>query len=185
MRALSAQHFLPGKGHHIELAVIEFLGKGCRRGVANSQSFALCRDEPAIGNPYAGSRAIPGEDHIAAEIHIGKIGQFAIGRFENPHIGQLQLLGDIGDPALAKTLPGKHVDAALAQKRPQCHLHGAGVGRRHDAYPVAFGNLKNLARQPDGLGKLGLAFLGAVRAAQQGVVERFRRPARALGAGSG
>ena len=64
------------------------------------------------------------------------------------------------------------------------HLDGAGVGRRHDADAVVGRHLQQFAGQVDGLLELGLAELGAVRAAERGIVERLERPAGTLGAGT-
>ena len=71
-----------------------------------------------------------------------------------------------------------------AEQRPQRHLDGAGVGGRHDADPVVGRNLEDFAGQLDRLLELGLADLGAVRAAERGIVERLKRPAGTLGAGT-
>ncbi len=100
------------------------------------------------------------------------------------HVVELQLLDHVGDPAGAEALPGDHVDAALAEQRPQRHLDGAGVGRRHDADAVVGRNLKHLAGQLDRLLELGLADLGAMRAAERGVVQRLERPAGTFCAGT-
>ena len=91
---------------------------------------------------------------------------------------QLELLDDVGDPALAEALPGEHVDAARAEQRPQRHLDGAGVGGRHDADAVVGRHFEHLARQIDRAFELGLAGLGAVRAPERSVFEGFERSSR-------
>jgi hypothetical protein len=71
-----------------------------------------------------------------------------------------------------------------AEQRPQRHLDGAGVGGRHDADAVVGGNLQNVAGQRDRLLELGLADLGAVRAAERRVNKRIERPAGTLRTGT-
>ena len=44
------------------------------------------------------------------EIDLGEIGQLAVGRLERRHVLELELLGDVGDPAFAEAFPGEHVD---------------------------------------------------------------------------
>ncbi len=63
----------------------------------------------------------------------GEIGQPAVGRGQHARIGELELLHDVGCPALGEALEGQHVDAARAEQRPQRHLDRAGIGGRHDA----------------------------------------------------
>ena len=98
---------------------------------------------------------------------------------------QLQLLGGVGHPALAEALPGQRVDAACAQHGPHGHLEGAGVGGRHDAADVAGGQAQQRLGLVDGELQARLAFLGAMRAAEERLVERLQGPAGALGAGAG
>ena len=133
---------------------------------------AVGRNEIGIRNAHAGGRAVPGEDHVAVEIDRREIGQPAVVRFDDAGIGELELLDDIGDPAGAEALPGDHVDAARAEQRPQRHLDRAGVGGRHDADPVVGRHLQDVAGELDRLLELGLADLGAVRAAERGSIER-------------
>ena len=48
MRALAAQHLLPGEGHHIELGEIQVLREGRRGRIADRQAFAVGRNPVAI-----------------------------------------------------------------------------------------------------------------------------------------
>ena len=89
-------------------------------------------DPVAIGNAHAGGGAVPGEHHVAVEIELGKIGQLAVGALEKARTSLSLIARPIGDPIAAKRFPGEHIDAARAEKRPQRHLHRAGVGSRHD-----------------------------------------------------
>ena len=66
-----------------------------------------------FGHAHARGRAVPGEDHVAVEIDAAEIGQLAVVGLDRADVGELQLLDDVGDPALAEALPGEHVDAAL------------------------------------------------------------------------
>src|SRR5207302_5694430 len=93
----------------------------------------------------------------------------------------LELLGYIGDPALAEALPGQEVDAARAEQRPQRHLDGARIGGRHDADPVIGGQAEHGARAVDDLAQLRLAGRAAMRAPETGIVQRRQRPTRTLG----
>jgi hypothetical protein len=55
-----------------------------------------------------------------------------------PNLGvQIQLLGNVGDPAGAEALPCEHCDRARTDQRPDGHLHRSGVGSRDDSKPVA------------------------------------------------
>ena len=98
---------------------------------------------------------------------------------------ELELLGDVGHPALAEALPGQRIDAARAQHGPHRHLEGAGVGGRHDAAHVAGGQAQQRLGLVDGELEARLAFLGAMRAAEERLVEVLEGPAGALGAGAG
>ena len=75
-----------------------------------------------------------------------EIGQLAVGRVEHARVLELQLLDDVGDPALAEALPGQHVDAARAEQRPQRHLDRAGIGGGHDAEAIILGHAEQRAR---------------------------------------
>ena len=103
----------------------------------------------------------------------GQIRQCAVGRFDDARVLELQLLDHVGDPAGAEGFPGDHVDAALAEQRPQRHFDGAGVGGGHDADAVVGRHLEHFARQRDGLFQLGLADLGAMRAAEGSLFQRL------------
>lgn len=186
MRGLAAEHLLPGEGDDIELGPIELLGEGGRGRVADRQPLAVIGDPAGVDDAHARGRAVPGEDDVAVlAVDLLQVRQFAIGGGEGAHIRQLELLGDVGDPALAKALPGDHVDAAGAQHRPHRHLDGAGVGGRHDADAVIGRDLQHLARQVDREFELVLADLGAVRAAERCITKGLEGPAGALGAGAG
>ena len=139
-----------------------------------------------FGHPHAGGGAVPGEDHVAGcRIDRGEVRQFAVRRLDDARVLQLELLDDVRDPALAEAFPGQHVDAAGAEQRPQGHLDGARIGRRHDADPVVGRHFQNLAGEVDGALQAALAELRTVRAAEGGILEMVEGPAGALGAGSG
>ena len=181
MTALAAQNLLPGEGDDIELGEIEVLRKSSRGRVADRQTLAVSRNEIGIGNAHAGGGAVPGEDHVAVEIDVGKVRAARHNRrFELAGVLELELLDDIGDPASAEAFPGNHVDAALAEQRPERHFDGAGVGSRHDADAVIRRHVQNFTGKVDGLLQLGLADLGAVRPAERGIGKRFKRPTGAL-----
>ncbi len=185
VRGLAAQHLLPGEGHHIELVERQRLRERGRGSVADREPGTVGLDPVAVRHAHARRSAVPGEHHVVGEIDLAQVRQLAIGRLQHAGVLELELLGDVGDPALAEAFPGEHVDAARAEQGPQRHLDRAGVGRRHDADAIAGRHLQDFTGEVDGALELGLARLGAVRAADQRVLEDLEVPARALGAGPG
>ena len=115
----------------------------------------------------------------------GEIGQFAIGGAPHGDVFELQLLGDVADPAFAEGFPGQHGHRLRPEQRPERHFDRAGVGGRHDADAVIRRHLQHFAGQIDGALELGLARFRAVRAAKNGGVEILGVPAGALGARAG
>ena len=102
------------------------------------------------------------------EVDLREIGQLAVARLEHAHVVELELLEDVGDPALAEALPGQHVDAArrraatTAPSRPRrCRTPArCRCGSRRGSPRIG-------ARPVDHLGEPGLAVGGAVRAAER------------------
>ncbi len=166
------------------LCEIKLLREGGRGGVADGQALAVGRDPVAVRHAHARRGAVPGEDHVAVEVDLGQVRQIAVASLELADIGELQLLDHIGDPAGAEAFPGNHVDAALAEQRPQRHLDSTCIRRRHDADAVACRDLKDFARQLDRLFELCLADLGAMGAAERGIPQRLDRPAGTFCAGT-
>ena len=162
-------------------------------GCANAAEVASQIARPArsagiqsrVGDADARCGAVPGEHHVVRPVDGGKIGQFAITGLEDRDVLEPQLPDDIVHPAFAEGFPGQHGDRTRAEQRPQRHLDRAGVGCRHDPDPVAGRNLQYLAGEIDGAPELGLAKLGAMRAAERGVGEGLKAPAGVLGAGAG
>ena len=109
MRGLAAQRLLPGEGRHVELGPIEPLRERGGSGVADGQARAVGGDPVAVGHAHAGGRAVPGEDDVVAEIDLCEIRQRTIGRLQRSDVPELQLLDDVGNPALAETLPGENL----------------------------------------------------------------------------
>ena len=116
---------------------------------------------------------------------MAEIRQLAVGRFDQRHVLEFQLLDHVGDPAFAERFPGEHRDRARAEQRPQRHLDRAGVGSRHDADTEFRRNLQNFSGEIDRPLELRAARLGAVRAGEKRVGEDLQAPAWALGAGTG
>ncbi len=184
MRTLAAQNLLPGEGDDIELGEIEVLREGGRGRIADRQALAISRDKIGIRNADAGGRAVPGEDHVTVEIDGGKVGKFAVTGFDLANVLELELLDDIGNPAGAEAFPGDHINAALAEQRPERHLDGTGVGSRHDADAVIRRHFQNFAGEIDRLLQLGLADFRAVRTAKGRIGKSFERPTRTFRAGA-
>ena len=88
-------------------------------------------------------------------------------------------------PALTEAFPDEHVDAAGAEHSPQGHLESPGVGTGHDGDVVVGRDLENFFSLVDGELQAGLALIGAVRAANERLRQRSRRPTGALGAWAG
>jgi hypothetical protein len=154
-----------------ELWPVQLLRERRRCRVADGQSLAILRDPVAVRHADARGGAIPGEDHVVVEIRLGKVRQFAIGRAERARVLKLQLLDDVRHPAFTKAFPGENIDASRAEERPQRHFYGAGVGARGDADAVVGGNAQNFASKVDCEFELGLADLGAMRAAKRRVIQ--------------
>ena len=108
VRALAAQRLLPGEGDDIELGPVEPLREGGRGGVADGEACAVGGDPVAVRHAHAGGGAVPGEHHVGGEIDFVQIGQVAIGRLEDGDVLELELLGDVADPAFAEAFPGQH-----------------------------------------------------------------------------
>ena len=179
VRALAAQHLLPGEGDDIELVEIEVLREGGRGRVADGQALAVGRNEVGVRHAHARGRAVPGEDHVAVEIDLRRD---RAARRSRPRCVRTSasfscLTTSVTQPA-PKTFPGDHVDAARAEQRPQRHLDRAGVGGRHDADAVVGRHLQHFAGEVDRLFELGLADLGAVRAAERGMRRAPRATSR-------
>ena len=95
-----------------------------------------------------------------------QVRQFAIVRFQNTQVRQLELLAGVGQPVLGKALPDKRIDAARAQQMPERNLYRAGVGGRDDTDAVVGRDVENGAGPVDHRRQFGLAGTGPVGAAQ-------------------
>jgi hypothetical protein len=164
---------------------IQRLRESRARRVADRQPGAVGGDPPAIRHPHARCGAVPGEHHVAGEIHLGEVGQLAVIRLDDPYVREAELLHHIRNPAGAKALPGEHVDAARAEQRPQRHFHRTCIGRGNDADAVVRRNAKDAAGLVDGFLEARLARLGAMRPAEQRTLKNLGGPARPLGGGAG
>ena len=87
---------------------------------------------------------------------------------KDPQILEPQLIAGVGEPALAKALPGEKVGAAGAEQRPHRHLERAGVRSGHQADAMVVGQAEQSARALEQLAEPGL-----------GGRERCERPSRA------
>ncbi len=185
MRSFTAQHLLPGEGEHIHLVPGNVLREHGRGRIDESKAFAVRGNPIAVGHAHARRGAVPGEKHVAAEIDLGQVGQLAVIRLDGAQVFQLELLGGIRHPALAETFPGQHVDAALTEHGPHGHLEGPGVGGGNDGAQIAGRQAEQRLGLVDGELEARLAFLGAMRAAEERVFEFLEGPAGPLCAGAG
>ena len=127
MLRLAAEHLLPGEGDDIELVEGKRLREGGAGGVADREPGSICRDPVAVGHAHAGSRAVPGEDDVAAEIDLREIRERAVGRLEHAHVGELQLLHDVGRPALSPKLSQASTSTPRAPSSDQSAISIAPV----------------------------------------------------------
>ena len=98
---------------------------------------------------------------------------------------ELELLGHVGDPALAEAFPGQRIDTARAEHRPHGKFEGAGVRRRYDPAEVVGRETEQRFGFVDREFQARFAFLRPVRPAEKRFFECLGRPAGALGAGAG
>ena len=185
MRGFSAQHLLPGPGHHIQFCPGQIHRKGGACRITNRKPLTVRADEIGIGQAHAAGRAIPDKNHIALRVHRAKIGQLAIGRIKHARIGQLQLLQDIGRPILGEGFPHKHIHPARAEQGPERHFHRARVGGRHNAKPPIRRHAEDRFGKRNHLGQLRLGCGSAMAAPKQRAFKRGECPARTLGTGTG
>ena len=174
----AAERLLPGERRDVELGPVEVLRESGGRRVAERQALAVGRDPIGVGDAHPRGGAVPGEHDVVVEVDLRKVRQLAIGRLQRPRVLELELLDDVGDPALAEAFPGQHVDAARAEQRPQGHFDRAGVGPRRDADAVIARDAEHFARQVDRELELGFGELGAMRASQRRVSEELSGSSR-------
>ena len=184
--ALAAHRLLPGEGGDVELVPGQVLSEGGRGGVAEGQA-RRGRRRSSRRRGRGRREVVPFQvkQTSASGPHRREVGQRAVGRGQHPAVGELQLLGRVGRPALAEALPDQHVDGPGAEHRPHRHLEGAGVGGGHDADAVVGRHAEQARGAVDHVLQLRLRLRGAVRAAEEGAGgDRLGGPARALGAGA-
>ena len=185
MAPLAAHRLLPGEGGDVELRPGQVLREGRRGGVAEGEAGAVGGDPVGVRDAGARGGAVPGEADVGVGPNRAEVGQRAVVGGQHPAVGEPELLGRVGRPALAEALPDQHVDRARAQHRPHRHLEGAGVGGRHDADAVVLGHAEQLRGAVDRLLQLRLRLRGAVRAAEERARgDRLGGPAGPLRAGT-
>ena len=183
VRALAAQALLPRERHDVELVPRHVLREDGRRGVAQGQALAVGRDGHVDGAADAGGGAVVREDDVLVPVDLGQVGQHAVVGLHVGDVLELELLREVRVPVAAEALEVDARHRLGAEERPHRHLEGARVRRGHDADVVVLwqaDRLDQLLCLRDGRAELGLADLGAVRAAERGVGQRHRRVAWAL-----
>ena len=152
VRRLSAERLLPAEGADIDLRPVDVLRERSRSGVADGEAGPLARDPGGVRNPHSAGGAVPGEDDVASRINARQIRDLAVIR--GPDFGvELELLGNVGDPAGAEALPRQHRYGPGAEQRPDRHLHRASIGRRDDSEPVVGRQLQQRMRAVDRFGE--------------------------------
>mmetsp|Transcript_44875 Transcript_44875/g.107681 ORF Transcript_44875/g.107681 Transcript_44875/m.107681 type:complete len:427 (+) Transcript_44875:84-1364(+) len=183
VRALAAEALLPREGDDVELVPRHVLREDGRGGVGDGETLAVGRDLDVSGDAHARGGAVGGEDDVLVEVDLGEVGQHAVVALHVSHILELELLHDVRVPVAAEALEVHARDRLRAEQRPHGHLDRAGVRGRHDADVVVLGEahrLEQLARAVDRAGKLVLADLGTVGAAEHRAGEAGNGVARAL-----
>jgi hypothetical protein len=170
VRAFAAEHLLPGEGDDVELPKSSFCAKAAE--VASQMVRPLrsagMKSPLATRTPEVVPFQVKTTSRSKSTLPRGRAARRRAPRTCARRSSFSCLTTSVTQPC-AEALPGDHVDAAFAEQRPQRHLDGAGVGGRNDADAVVGRDLENFAGQRDGLLELGLADLGAVRAAERRV----------------
>src|SRR5690606_30289143 len=154
-------------GQNIDLRPIDRLREGGRRRVGEREAGAIGGNPVVVWHTHARGRAIRGEKYVATEIDLPEVRQLTIRRLDDTDIGELELFGHVGDPALAEALPGERVDATSAKHGPHSEFEGAGVRGRHDRAEIVGGQPEQRLGLVDGKLKARLALLRPVRAAEE------------------
>ena len=177
--------FCQEKVSDIDLVPGDRLGEHGRGGVDEGEALAVGRDPVAVGHAHAGGGAVPGEEHVAAEIDWARSGSLPYSALRTRRSSSLSCLVTSVTQPSPKLSQASASTPRCAQHGPHGHLEGAGVGGGHDGAHVARRQAQQRLGLVDGELQARLAFLGAVRAAEERVVEGFEGPAGALGAGAG
>jgi hypothetical protein len=96
------------------------------------ETFAITSDPIAIRDANSRCGAVPGKNHVAIEIDLAEVRQFAIGRDHRPYIGKLEQLENIDHPFLIKASQASTTPRGPSSDHSAISYR-AGVGRRHDA----------------------------------------------------
>ena len=185
MGTLATEHLLPAVGDDIELVPGHVHGEYGRGRVTDGEPLTVVGDPVAVRHLDPGGGAIPGEHHIGGAVGAAQVGQLAVIGLDNLDIVELQLLDHIGYPAFTKGFPGKHLDLAGPEQRPQRHLHGTGVGRWYHTHPVTLRQTEDLGGAGAGLAEQVLADRRPVGTPEAAGVEGGEVVARTLAAGAG
>ena len=172
---LTTEDLLPGVGGDVELLPGHVHGKAGRGGIAEGKALAIVGDEIAsLLDADAGGGTVEGEADVIFGVGLAKVGKFTVVGsvlVDGDGIPKLQVADGIGEPALAEGFPMTNIDVAGAEDVPHGHLVSTGVGGGDDADEVVIGNAKEALGLRNGKGKTLLAELGAVRAAEDALVE--------------
>ncbi len=135
----------------------------------------------AFGTRTPEVNAVPGEDQVLGRIDLGGVGQLAVGRVEHLHVGQLQLLGHVGDPVLAEGLEGQQLHG-LGPSIDHIAISTAPVSRAgDDADQEVGGDFQDFARLVDGGLQAALAQLERCDRPKYSISEIFGVQSGALG----
>ena len=185
MATFATQHFLPGIGHHIQLAPGHVHGKHGAGGITHRQPRTVGRNPVAVGHLDARGGAVPHKHHVVVKVDFAQLGDVTVIRFAVVHVGQFELFDDIGHPPGAKRLPLQHVHTACAQHGPHRHFDGPRIRTRHHSHAVALRQTQNAGSFRTGQAQGLFAQGRAVRPAQAVQLQLANVIPRVLGARAG
>jgi len=119
-------------------------------------------------------------------VDLGKVGQRAVGRLDERRILELELLGDVGDPAFAKDSHAIMVTGRGPSIDHSRHFDRAGIGGRDNAVSDNPPGTSSTARVSS-IARLSLPLppLARCERARKSIFEGLEGPAGALGTGAG
>jgi len=113
--AFTPQHLLPRPCDHIELVPRQRHRENCRGCVTQGETRAPLANPVAIRHPDSGGRAVPGEDHVAFEVHRREIRKPTVLSLQDAGI-ELELPGHVLGPALTEALPDEDLHSPRAEQ---------------------------------------------------------------------
>ena len=115
MRRFAAKGLLPAEGTDIDLRPIDVLSERARGRIADAEARAVGGYPVTARDADTAGRSVPGEHDVARPVDPIERANLAI--IGGADFGiELQLLGDVRDPAGAEALPSQHRHGAGAEQ---------------------------------------------------------------------